>query len=295
MFGEDMFSTPKEEGRAYGVYYHTSFWALGPHLVEGCRPEKMAYSYKIAAEKGCLYYSMLNISNVRPVHFSISMNARMLASPAKGDGAAAMEEFDREIFGEQGNLISDLRRRFYDSFADFGEELAAEFARNWFFFYHKYPPLPFIRNAATDGQLTWLGKYALLEKQHCGVDYATKDRLPALAESEKKLAALDRDMAEMKGQLPENRKLYFEQFLHHQTRHLLHLTRWCMACLEMVDHALPREDRLRFGKAACGHLETLLEERKILEQNGWEFWHRGDQKMDLPLRLAETRAYLEKL
>ena len=190
---------------------------------------------------------------------------------------------------------SDLRRRFYDSFADFGEELAAEFARNWFFFYHKYPPLPFIRNAATDGQLTWLGKYALLEKQHCGVDYATKDRLPALAESEKKLAALDRDMAEMKGQLPENRKLYFEQFLHHQTRHLLHLTRWCMACLEMVDHALPREDRLRFGKAACGHLETLLEERKILEQNGWEFWHRGDQKMDLPLRLAETRAYLEKL
>ena len=147
----------------------------------------MGYSYRIAAEKGNLCYSMLNISNVRPMHYSISMNAAILANPSEADIAQIMDDFDSSIFGNCGSEVTALRKQYYDSFADFGEDLAAQFAEKLFFFYHTYPDLPFIRNAATDGQLTWLGKYAILEKQHCGVDYSTKERLPALQVSEKKL------------------------------------------------------------------------------------------------------------
>ena len=295
MFGDDLFSTHMESDRCYGVYYHTSFWALGPHMCEGCRPEKMAYSYQIAAEKNCLHYSMLNISNVRPMHYSISMNAAILSNPSGTDIAQEMEAFDRRIFGEIGPEVTALRKRYYESFADFGEDLAAQFAEKWFFFYHTYPALPFIRNAATDGQLTWLGKYAILEKQHCGVDYSTKDRLPALKSSEEKLQSLLDAQEALERSLPEDRQLYFRQFLKYQTKHLLLLTRWCIACLDMVDHDLPTEQRKNAGKEACIWLEKILEERKILELEQWKDWHKGDEKMNILRRLQETAAYLATL
>ncbi|MBR2616157.1 MAG: glycosyl hydrolase 115 family protein [Clostridia bacterium] len=295
MFGEDMFTTQKEAGRRYGVYYHTSFWALGPHLCEGCSPEKMAYSYRIAAENDCLYYSMLNVSNVRPMHLSITANARILKDPTGCDGKRIMEEFDREYFGEAAERITPLREAYYKAFADFGEELAALFAEKWFFFYHRYPTLPFMRNAATDGQLTWLGKYALLGKLHCDVDYASKARLPALLESEEKLMALMEKMDAVAPTLSEEKSLYFRQFLRYQTVHLLYLTRWCIACLNLVDPTLPTEKRKTAGTLAVMQLEAILEERKILEQGKWKNWHKGDEKMNIPLRLAETKKYLESL
>ena len=295
MFGDDLFSSNDALAKPYGVYYHTSFWALGPHMCEGCRPEKMDYSYRIAAEKGNLSYSMLNISNVRPMHYSISMNAAILAAPSATDITAAMDAFDRSIFGENGPEVTALRRQYYDAFADFGEDLAAQFAEKWFFFYHSYPALPFIRNAATDGQLTWLGKYAILEKQHCGVDYSTKERLPALQVSLEKLETLLCRLEALEQKLPQAASLYLRQFLKYQTIHLLLLTRWCIACLDMVDHNLPTDRRKAAGEEACKHLSQILEERKVLEQGHWANWHKGDEKMNIPLRLRETKAYLAAL
>jgi hypothetical protein len=81
MFGDDFYTTRREADRKYGIYYHAGFWALGPHLTEGCNPEKMAYCYRDAAEKNNLYYSILNISNVRPLHISAIMNARIMSAP----------------------------------------------------------------------------------------------------------------------------------------------------------------------------------------------------------------------
>ena len=294
MFGEDMFTTVKNAKDSYGVYYHTSFWALGPHFAEGCHPEKMGYSYGIASQYGGLRYSMLNVSNVRPMHFSISMNAAFLQDP-NADAKETAEAFDRAIFGEDAEKITPLRYEYYDSFADFGEDLAKEFAENWFFFYHDYPTLPFIRNAATDGQLTWLGKYALLGKLHCGVDFASRNRLPALIKSEEKLLALVEKMDALAPTLSAEKSLYFRQFLRYQTVHLLLLTRWCIACLDLVDPTLPTEKRKTAGTLAAMQLISILEERKILEMGEWANWHKGDEKMDIPLRLQETRNYLASL
>ncbi len=295
MFGGDMFTTVKNAGDCYGVYYHTSFWALGPHMAEGCHPEKMGYSYRLAASHGGLKYSMLNVSNVRPMHFSISMNAAILQDPMGTDVRKTVEDFDRSIFGESQKIITPLRYRYYDSFADFGDELASQFAEKWFFFYHDYKKLPFIRNAATDGQLTWIGKYALLGKLHCDLDYASRQRLPVLLESEEKLSSLLSEMNGAEGALSSEQLLYFRQFLKYQTQHLLLLTRWCIHCLDLVDPTLPLEQRKEKGKAACGFLEQILEERKILEQGKWKNWHKGDEKMNIPIRLQETRDYLAKL
>ena len=90
-------------------------------------------------------------------------------------------------------------------------------------------------------------------------------------------------------------ELYLQQFLKYQTKHLLLLTRWCIACLDMVDHDLPTEQRRNAGKEACGWLEKILEERKILELGQWKDWHKGDEKMNIPRRLQETAAYLATL
>lgn len=71
MWGEGYYTTPREEMRDYGVYYHVGFWGCGPHLVQGNSPEKIYYNYKDAVEKGDNCYSILNVANFREFVYTI--------------------------------------------------------------------------------------------------------------------------------------------------------------------------------------------------------------------------------
>jgi hypothetical protein len=55
-----------EKGRKYGVYYHTSYWSTGPHMIQGTPPSKVFDNYKIALDAGADEYSMHHVSNFRP-------------------------------------------------------------------------------------------------------------------------------------------------------------------------------------------------------------------------------------
>ena len=46
---------------------------------------------------------------------------------------------------------------------------------------------------------------------------------------------------------------------------------------------------IKSAQDAIGCLETILEERKVLEQGYWQGWHVGDKKMDIGDLLERTR------
>lgn len=71
MWGEGYYTTPREEKRDYGVYYHVGFWGCGPHLVQGNRPEKIYFNYKDAVNKGDSDYSILNVANFREFVYNV--------------------------------------------------------------------------------------------------------------------------------------------------------------------------------------------------------------------------------
>ena len=295
MFGEDLFSVGhKMEGR-YGIYYHAGYWSLGPHLTEGCSPEKMAYNYRNAAKDGKLCYSILNISNVRPLHISAMINARVLQNPTDFHAKEELLQLDRELFGESGELVHALRREYYASFADVGEASMREAASAWGFYFREYEHLPFIRNAATDGQIVYLVKFLFQNKYHVGGIVPNETNRQALAESAEKFLALFSKAEALEKQISPNRLLYYRQFVRYPILYMGLLTEWCVGCIDLKNEALPKEARIQRGQFACSCMERILQERKILEEGKWENWHRGDKKLDMEGFLKWTERVIDEV
>ena len=70
------------------------------------------------------------------------------------------------------------------------------------------------------------------------------------------------------------------------------MTEWCIALMETLDEALTDEERTAYFELASSKLKTILQERKILEVNGWENWHRGDKKINIEKLLTTTKTFL---
>ena len=76
-----------------------------------------------------------------------------------------------------------------------------------------------------------------------------------------------------------------EQYLKQQTLHMWLLTRWCLFVMDMLDGKPGAKEN------AVLALQKLLEARQVLELGQWKAWHRGDQKINIPLLLEMTKAW----
>ena len=73
------------------------------------------------------------------------MNAKIMEDPLHMDADAAMLAMDRALFGEDGEMVYQLHRGYYDALADFGEKPLRHLTEAWHFYFHDYGDLPFVR------------------------------------------------------------------------------------------------------------------------------------------------------
>lgn len=295
MFGTDFYTVPHEEDRKYGIYYHVAFQHIGPHFAEGCEPKKMAYCYHDAKKLDNLYYSILNISNVRPLHISAILNARIMRSPLDFDADAELLKLDRELFGEMGDEVNALRQEYYGALADLGDEGSKRGAMMWSFAYREFDSLPFTRTVGGDGQLAYFGKAVLKGKPYSKLPPPDAETLRRFKESAVKYAALYEKAEKIEARLNGQKQIYFRQFLKHQIFYMQKLYEWCADCIELTDEVLPKNVRVRAGAHGATCIEAILEDRKILEIGEWENWHRGDKKLDFPKMLKMTKSVTERV
>ena len=278
MFGEDFYTMPRKPEARYGVYYHSAYWTCGPHLAEGCRPRKMVSCLRDAHKQRSLHYAILNVSNVRPVHYAAMVFSKILQDPENADADAITLELDRRLFGEAGERVNALRSQYFDAFADFGREALRATANRWQFYYRSHEDAPFTENALTDGYMAFYTR-SLLRNTKATQFPAPALVRPRLEESACKFTALLQKLCDVQ---PANGQ-YLEQFLKYQTRHMLLLTRWCLGVMDMRDGKPGAKEEA----AAC--LEQILEARTVLEAGSWKHWHRGDKKINIPLLLQMTK------
>ena len=162
------------------------------------------------------------------------------------------------------------------------------------FFYQAYDDMDFLRNGATDGQLTYYGRKSL-EGTILEDRVTPKDDIPVLKKSANAFKELHQKMNVLEAELPNEKKLYFQQFLKHQTKYMYLVTEWAIACGTLVNQEEELEKRKNAGEHGIRMLEELLEERKILEVGSWENWHCGDKKLNFKKLISMTRAYVETM
>lgn len=283
MLGDDFYSVKRRKDRKYGIYYHVAFYGRGPHLADTCNPLKMVFSYKEASKYDSLTYSIVNVSNVRPLHYSVTANAELMKDAEAFDYEKFADEFHRFHFGEAAELVRGLRDRFYLSCADLGEELLEYLCNKDGFHYHGYGDLPFVRYTADDGDLYMAGKRIL---KGGGKPYECRN---ALKSSLDRFERLFEDMAAAQQYIPDEGLDYYRRFLLWQTEYMLLSTKWCIACYEMDD--IDENERAEIGKKAVSYLERILDGRKIEAHGKWDGWHKGDTKLDVKKSLELTKKF----
>lgn len=281
MFGDDFYRAPRHAGREYGIYYHVAFYGRGPHLADTCNPLKMDFSYKEAARMGSLTYSIVNVSNVRPLHYAATANAALMNDPDGFDYDNFAQAFHTAHYGEAATIVKQLRDRFYLSCANIGETILKTLCDNDGFYYHDYGALPFVRYTADDGDLIMIGRRILKGQR---IPYDIHDELTASASRFESLLA---DITAAESVIPTEALPYYRTFLKHQTEYMMLATKWCACCYELA--AAASSDRPAIQARAVSCLERILRARKIEEQGSWQGWYKGDAKFNIPECLYMTR------
>lgn len=267
MLGEDFYVTPRKPENKYGIYYHAAYWSEGAHLAEGIDLRKMSDSYQIAAEKDSLYYLILNVSNVRPLHFSIWYSSEWINSC----GVHTLEKQLMEIYGDEAKNMIPLYRAYYESIGDMGLNNLKARCRKRGFFRHPVENLPYPEFPAADGALYALGRLTI--KNNLAVRYV---EFPDLTESLNRFETLSNEIEETIPSLSPDLQIYVKESLGYHTFHLKQLTRWVLCLKENKDNE------------AAEALKSILEKRKILENGFWENWHRGEKKANILNLLSMT-------
>lgn len=291
MFGDDFYTTARNDRDRYGIYYHVGYMCEGPHLCEGCDLRKMVFSYQKAREQNSLFYSILNVSNVRPLHFSAWYNAELLKDPSGFDGEKTLDNILQALFGEAWKTVKPLLQRYYDTIVDLGPNELKKRCNTWNFCYHEYGKLPFPLFPATDGTLRTTG-VIYMEGDELRFD-EDDDYHEALVESLGKWETLSQETETVFHALPEEKRLYFAQFLQFEIRYMMHLTRWRLAVQSMMKSGRAPERTQAFTEAVLA-LRAVLEERKILESGNWKGWHDGEKKIGISYLLTLTEKTYEK-
>ena len=125
-----------------------------------------------------------------------------------------------------------------------------------------------------------------------GAHEANDELLQKLKISTEKFRKLDKLIEHTAKSLPCNKVPYLQRFLGYQTKHMLLLTKWAICCVIMTRDTTPRTQIDQLYKDACVYMDTLINTRKVLENDSWTNWHCGDKKINLPaLRNATEEAY----
>ena len=278
MFGDDFYRVPRIPGRKYGVYYHVGFWGQGPHLAEGCDPQKMEFSYREALRMNSLDYAILNVSNVRPLHLSTWLSSRLLEDPENMNADAELNRLIIQLYGEE--MLQRVRPaldEYYGCIGDLGKEELKVNCNRAEFFYHEYGTLPYPEFTVSDGVL----RTTVLEhNSYCkGYLHSPEHLMAVLQDSEAKYAVLYEKLNVLEKQIPANRQNYFRCFLKHQTFYMLHLTRWTLAYGNLLFDMADDPKAVMESGVAC--LDAILEDRKVLEQDHWAGWHNGERKVGI--------------
>lgn len=100
-----------------GYYMNFGFASTGPHVAPAEGPWKMEFNYRYIASKSPLYFSVVNVGNVREFVLELSANAKMLWDYDRYSTDVFMLDYCKQYFGSKhANEIAQLYKDYYNSY-----------------------------------------------------------------------------------------------------------------------------------------------------------------------------------
>ncbi len=290
MLGGDFYRIRRREGTRYGVYYHAGFFAEGPHYTDGTDPRKMVYSYVELAKNRALYYSVLNVANVRELCASIRLNAALASSdPLDFSLDAYYKTVYPTVWGKAAPVVAELERAYFDAIGDLGVRMGNEILSYRDFYAYDPGDLPFPYYPLTDGTLMrapswligawWRKQGAVYTENPDNFHHFRRVLKGSLAKYEELLPRL----FEAEKCIPENARYHFRFSKIFQCELMMLLTKRALFVTEMCLGNEVEQNRTK----AIDCLLEIYKKRKEFECGKWHNWYKFDIRLSVAERIRE--------
>lgn len=283
-YSEDFHTYPFVQDQKYGIYYHLQYFCCGPHLVPQTGLNKLYYHTKLAYEKGCRDYYIMNASNIREFVFELDAYAQM----TKNIHAYTNEQYLNDYcsqFGDGAQSVKALVGQYYDALPELDVNLLAYQHANYFHFSMEKLPAPLKTFIAKDGLIIELMKHLVTDRgfyipfpdpRFEAVSAELKNRLPQYEQLHTELT----DLAET---LPANLKKHIEMKWLLFTDTLIYLYRSYLYLYTAKCHydVWDGENAEKYLILARETVMQYLTYRKCAEYGEFANWYRGDIKMNV--------------
>lgn len=100
-----------------GYYMNFGFASTGPHIAPAESPWKMEFNYRYINSKSPLFFSVVNVGNVREFVLELSANAKMLWDYDRYNTDEFMLDFCTQYFGaDHARQVAQLYKDYYNSY-----------------------------------------------------------------------------------------------------------------------------------------------------------------------------------
>lgn len=111
---DDIVNFDASEGVKLGYYMNFGFASTGAHVAPAEGPWKMEFNYRYVNSKAPLYFSVVNVGNIREFVLELSANAKLLWDYDSYDTDQFMVDYCTQYFGEKyAEDIAELYKEFY--------------------------------------------------------------------------------------------------------------------------------------------------------------------------------------
>ena len=296
LFGGDFYGVTRKSGAKYGIYYHAGFFVEGPHYCDGTDPRKMVYCYRDAETYNSLYFSVLNVANIREMCSSIRLNAAILqGSPAQFDLDTYYATVYPVLYGNAGKEVAELEKKYFNAIGDLGDKIGGEIVNRTDFHYYSIPNLPFAYYPLTDGAIMRIGCGMIgFWRRSAGtwkVYTENEDNLTFVSSVLRKCVTdfsdLLSDVEKIEEKIPANALANFRFAIRYKINLMLRLCRWAVCCCEIKSGNKVVENQ----RCGASYLQEILDLRKEFNCGKWQGWYDCDKRLNLPKRIVEISSF----
>jgi len=321
-FQNDFYSIERKEEKRYGVYYHHQLWGSGPHLAQGISPFWTWTVFKETMEFRANDYAILNVSNVREFVLGLAASGQQLFDFENFAAEQFMEEWTKENFPSKPKEVQKLYDAYFSAFALHPERkvpllldgqtrqlglsllntiqlYAKDKAK---FLAEPLSPFDAVLDFPVPHPTQALRPAFLQSNEKNLVDMGLDDMHPSARKPDALLPSLrtqrrafEKVAAQARGLQPRltpEERQFLRTNLIAPSEIMLALASWCEN-LTLARHRLANgqeELGIECLRAAVRCLDRLEEPRSVLsEGDKWQFWYRGDKKMNLPSIYDKTK------
>jgi quercetin dioxygenase-like cupin family protein len=114
---DDLVAFDTTEPVKLGFYMNFGFASTGPHVAPAESPWKMEFNYRYINDKSPLYFTVVNVGNMREFLLELSAHAEMMWDYDSYDSDRFVERYSATYFGEEhAAAIAQLYKDFYGAY-----------------------------------------------------------------------------------------------------------------------------------------------------------------------------------